>query len=117
MEPLDLAVTAVISFLSVVVGGLITARFIKNSVKNEILDYISTEEGQKMIFTVGAIFANGAKSGFGMQKGAGKFSLTGLIGNVAGEYLQRMFGGLGGGQGQEGQGQMTVIPPDNKKLP
>jgi hypothetical protein len=116
MEPLDLAVTAVISFLSVVVGGLITARFIKNSVKNEILDYISTEEGQKMIFTVGAIFANGAKSGFGMQKGAGKFSLTGLIGNVAGEYLQRIFGG---GQGQEaqGQGQMTVIPPDNKKLP
>jgi hypothetical protein len=41
---------------------------------------------------MGAIAAQGAKTGFGLQKTGGKFRWEDLIGQIAGNFLTKKFG-------------------------
>lgn len=62
--------------------------FITNCIENVFEDITRDEKLQKNLYTIGALIGNGAKSGFGLQKRAGKMSMTDLIvQSIAGKFL------------------------------
>jgi hypothetical protein len=95
MDFLELGLSAVITGLTVFISGYAMFIIGKNNVKNEIIDFISSEEGQKFIYGLGALAANGAKAGFGLTKGGGKFGFKDLLMGIAGKWLEKsgIFGG------------------------
>jgi len=75
-----------------ILGGILGAKIVGNSminrVRNEIFDYLESEEGQKMIFSIGALFGNGVKSGLGMNPRRGKFKWQDLISMAIAQFFQ-----------------------------
>jgi len=64
----------------------------KFTVIEEVKSYVQTEEFAKLLYQVGGLIGNGAKSGFGLQKRGGKMGLQDLIMGIAGNYLQQKIG-------------------------
>ena len=62
-----------------------------NNVKDEVFDYLQTENGAKMLFGIGAMLGNGIKSGVGLQKGTGKFKWQDIIGQIASQFIMQKF--------------------------
>lgn len=53
---------------------------------------VQSEDGQKLFYSVGALIGNGAKGGFGLTKGSGKFKIEDLVMGIAGNFIQSKFG-------------------------
>ena len=60
----------------------------KRDIKQEAEAWLNSDVGQKAIFSIGALIANGAKSGFQLQNPRGKGGFEGLIMNVIGQFIQ-----------------------------
>ena len=58
-----------------------------NNVKDDVFDYLQTENGAKMLFGIGAMLGNGIKSGVGLQKSTGKFKWQDIIGQIASQFI------------------------------
>ena len=58
-----------------------------NNVKDDVFDYLQTENGAKMLFGIGAMLGNGIKSGVGITKGTGKFKWQDIIGQIASQFI------------------------------
>lgn len=78
-----------VSAVTVLIGGLMTYVIVKKSVNPNVilefsdilLDEIATNtDMQKKVYILGVLLGNGIKSGIGLQKGKGKFSMEDLIG-------------------------------------
>ena len=95
-ELLIIGLNALITGISVLIGGRILWKWSKRDMKEEVIDYIQSEEGAKMLYTIGAMVGNGAKSGFGLSRKGGKFGFQDLLMQVVGKYI----GGTIGGQEQ-----------------
>lgn len=59
----------------------------KASLKLELEAWLNSEKGQKALFSVGALIANGAKSGFNLNVPRGKGGFEGLIMNIIGKWI------------------------------
>jgi len=74
---------------------------------DEIKAWLRTEEASKLIFSIGALIGNGAKSGFGLNQKSGKMKWQDLAMQIAGGFLQKWLPGVqaeGQPQTQESQG-------------
>lgn len=60
----------------------------KEKLKDEFLDYLHSEEGSKLIYSIGALIGNGAKAGIGIQSRGGKMTLQDLIMGIAANFIQ-----------------------------
>jgi hypothetical protein len=80
---------------------------IADDVKAYVEAWLNSETGQKALFMVGGIIAQGAKSGFGIQKSGGKRGIEGMVMELVGSFIQSKIGvgiGLPAGQPQQPQG-------------
>lgn len=89
MDLLEMGLSALITGLTVFISGYVMFHIGKNNVKDEIYDFLESEEGQKLIFGVGALIGNGAKAGLGLAKTGGKFGIKELVMGIAGKWLER----------------------------
>lgn len=91
--------------ISGIVAGLIVAipvylmfrrlnfeTILRNSVEDIIEDVSNDEKLQRNIYNMGVLLGNGAKGGLGLSRGKGKFSLTDLIMNAAGQFIEKKMG-------------------------
>ena len=87
------------AILSVVLSGVILSiptyiiakreiENIKNSLFEDIEYYFNSEKGQKLIFSIGALIGNGAKSGIGLNLPKQKGGLEGFLMNIASQFIQ-----------------------------
>jgi len=60
---------------------------LKNESIFQLREWLNSEAGQKTIYSLGALIAQGAKGGFGISKGSGKLSLNNLILEIAGKWF------------------------------
>ena len=88
----------IVSALTVVMTPLLTYFVAKkvandtiNNVKDDVFDYLQTENGAKMLFSIGAMLGNGIKSGVGITKGTGKFKWQDIIGQIASQFIMQKF--------------------------
>lgn len=95
---LETIISSLISTITLVIAYIYTQRMIKNTVENikrelklELETWLNSENGQKAIYSIGAIIGNGAKSGFGLQTKGGKFKWQDLVGQIASQYIQQKF--------------------------
>jgi hypothetical protein len=113
--------TAAIAVMLVSIYGYWKLRHIKemvidmtppmlNEIKGYLEAWINSEIGQKALFMVGGLIAQGAKGGFGLQKNSGKRGLEGLIIELAGQFIGSKFGLSTGQPAQEQQPQNTNTP-------
>lgn len=116
---IEFILSAVISSLTFIIGYIVASKKAeklientKNDVKNEIISFLNSTEGQKFFFAIGALIGNGAKSGLGMTKRSGKFKLEDLFGQVAASFIQQNF--LGGNSGPQKQSNPRVESPQLK---
>jgi hypothetical protein len=103
MSLVDIGVNALITGLTVFLSGYVMFKIAKNNVKEEIFEFLGSEEGQKLIYGLGALAAQGAKAGFGLNQRGGKFGFKEMIIGVAGKWLERS--GLLGAQEEQPQFQ------------
>lgn len=59
----------------------------KTEIKLEAEEWLNSEKGQKALFSIGALIANGAKSGFNLNIPKGKGGFEGLIMNIIGKWI------------------------------
>ena len=62
---------------------------IKADISKQSLNYLNSEEGQTVLWKIGGIVANGAKQGFGLQKGGGKRGLKGMVLELLGGVIEK----------------------------
>lgn len=86
----------------------------KNDIKDDIQEWLNTENGQKAIYLIGTLIGNGAKAGIGLSKGSGKFKMEDLIGQAIGSFLQGGMGGLMPQQQGSEQPQQTPQQGEQK---
>ena len=103
MDYASIGLSALITGLTVIISGWVTFKMAKNNIKEEIFEFIGSEEGQKLIYSLGALAAQGAKAGFGLNQRGGKFGFKEMIIGVAGKWLERS--GLLGAQEEQPQFQ------------
>lgn len=89
MDFLELCISSLITGLTVFISGYVMFRIGESHVKNEVIDFISSEDGQKFIYGLGALAAQGAKAGFGLTKRGGQFGFKDLIMGIAGKWLEK----------------------------
>lgn len=56
--------------------------------------FLNEEDGQKMIYSLGVLMGNGARTGLGIQKTGGKFKIQDLIMQGVGQYIQSKIQGV-----------------------
>ena len=61
---------------------------LKSELKGDAEAWLNSETGQKALFSIGAMVANGGKAGLGLQKTGGKKGLEGLIIDIGGEFIR-----------------------------
>ena len=103
-----------INLISIVIPILIAAFFMvkyaKKTIENTFINeenklkmavevWLNSDKGKGVMFSVGALLSNGVKSGFGITKGKGKFSIESVIAEIAGSWAKKKFG-LGSAEGQ-----------------
>ena len=112
-EITSILVPSICAFTSATVGGILVMKYAKRDIKHEIISFIedgdmieyivkqlNQEEVQKIVYGLGALFAQGAKSGLNLGgKKSGKFGFTEMIMGIAGKYLG--LGDMFGGGGEE----------------
>jgi hypothetical protein len=103
MDFASIGLSALITGLTVFISGWVMFKIGENHIKNEVIDFMSSEEGQKFIYGLGALAAQGAKAGFGLNQRGGKFGFKELIMGIAGKWLERS--GLMGAQEEQPQFQ------------
>ena len=97
---------AITSGLSTVIAGLYVMRKTKNDIKEEVFDYLQSQEGINQFATLGAAFGAGLMTRLKLGKGVGKgFKFMGLtipqtvvdavITNIAGRVLPKSTQGAG----------------------
>ena len=78
--------------LYVVTKRAINLLFSEENIQNvadSVLEYVTnTEEGQKKLYTIGALIGSGVKQGIGIQKQGGKGGFNGLIGQIIAGFFQ-----------------------------
>lgn len=89
MDIIELCISSLITGLTVFFSGYVMFKIAKNNVKEEIFEFLGSEEGQKLIYGLGALAAQGAKAGFGLNQRGGKFGFKEMIIGVAGKWLER----------------------------
>lgn len=117
LESIELA----ISVIGMILGPVLTVCVMKyalNQAKNpenlmEIADslmeyFMNTEEGRQKIYLVGMLIGKGARDGAGFGGKGGKMGLKDLIqqgiGQLVAQGASKLFGGSGGSQNQQEQG-------------
>jgi len=55
-------------------------------------DLLNSEEGQKLLYSIGALIGNGAMAGTGLKKKSGKFQWQDLAAQVVGSFIQKKVG-------------------------
>jgi hypothetical protein len=103
MDLLEMAISAAITGLTVFMSGYVMFKIGKNSIKNEIFDFLSSEEGAKLFYSIGVVVAQGAKQGFGITTKGGKFKFQDMLGQAVGGFLNNILGKAFGGQEQPQQ--------------
>ena len=73
----------------------------ETKLKMAVEAWLNSDKGKSVMFSVGALLSSGVKSGFGISKGKGKFSLEGVIAEIAGSWAKKKFG-----LGSEGEKQL-----------
>lgn len=111
MDIVDIILSIAIPLVSTVIGGTLVMKLAKNSLKTEILDYLHTEEGAKMLYAIGALLGNGAKAGLGFNIKGGKFKWQDLLGEIAGGFIKKTFGIEEQGSPQEEQSKQALRLP------
>lgn len=87
----ELFLNGVITGITVFISSYTMLKITQKRLKTEALEWIKSEQCAKIVYQMGAIAAQGAKSGFGINKQPGKFSLEGLIGQIAGRFIEQKF--------------------------
>jgi len=103
MDIVDMILSIAIPLVSTVIGGTVVMKLAKNSLKTELLNYIGTEDGAKMLYAIGALLGNGAKAGLGFNIKGGKFKWQDLLGEIAGGFIKKTLGIQEEGAPQEEQ--------------
>lgn len=97
MSLIDISVSGLIAVVSVAIAiqYIIKSDVINVKAEQIIEDFMqratTDEEFIKKIYSVGAIFAQGAVAGSGINPRGGKFKITDLISQIAGRFLGDMF--------------------------
>jgi len=114
---LETIMGGVISGLMLLIGTMYISKKLEKTIesekkkaKTEIQAWLNSENGQKALFTIGAIIGNGAKSGFGLTQKTGKFKMEDLIGQIVGNYV------LPKVLGQNGLGVTETASKSNSKM-
>ena len=66
----------------------------KKRLKTELEAWLNSENGQKALFSIGALMAAGMKSGMGLTQKGGKFKMEDLIGQIIGSFIQKQIPNL-----------------------
>jgi len=95
---LDISLSAVMSLISALIVYFLlekkaekTIEKYKNQLKNEAEQWLNSDNGQKAIYSIGAIIGNGAKAGLGINARSGKFKIENLVGEIASKWIQERF--------------------------
>jgi len=95
---LDISLSAVMSLISALIVYFLlekkaekTIEKYKKELKIEAESWLNSDNGQKAIYSIGAIIGNGAKAGFGISTRGGKFKLENLVSEIAGKWIQERF--------------------------
>ena len=72
----------------------------KDDIIDEVFDIIQTEDGQKFLYSVGALIGNGIKTGVGISGKGGKFKLQDVLMSAVGQFIQSKIPIISG-QGQQ----------------
>lgn len=75
----------------------------KQELKAELEAWLNSEKGQKALYMIGALIAQGAKDSLPFISKGGKFKLTDLVAQIAGGAAKKFFGVDLGGQGEQPQ--------------
>lgn len=93
---IEVVINAVISALTVLLGYYVISKKAEKIVektkielKDELEDWLNSENGQKALFSIGALIGNGAKSGFGLNARSGKYKPQDLLAQIAAQFIQQ----------------------------
>lgn len=92
-------ITYVMFSLKKYVENLISEQ--KAELKAELEAWLNSEKGQKALYTIGALVAQGAKDSMPFISKGGKFKMTDLIAQIAGGAAKKFLGIDFTGQGGE----------------
>jgi hypothetical protein len=94
-----LGISVFLGFLSGALGAyaILKTKILNDKVSEFLEDFTdrlsNDEEYQKRIYTIGGIFAQGAIAGSGLTPKTGKFKFNDLIGQLASQFLGKIFTG------------------------
>jgi hypothetical protein len=71
-----------------------------DDVKKYVEVWLNSETGQKALYMVGGLIAQGAKGGFGLNKQGGKRGIEGMFTDLIGQFIGSKLGGLNPAQSQ-----------------
>lgn len=93
---LNASLSAIISGLTLLMGYYVLTKKAekmvekqKNLIKSDVQSWLNSENGQKALYSIGALVGNGARTGIGLQTKSGKFKWQDLVGQIVGSYVQK----------------------------
>lgn len=94
------------------IKGILTAENVQ-VFTDSALDYlVNTEEGQKNLYTVGALIGNGVKTGVGLQKQGGARGFNGLLAEIVSGFFSARQQGI-----SESTQSPALSPPTRQPTP
>jgi len=88
LEIIGYIVSGCITFLSVFIGVKYAQKKLTEELEDKIFDVLESEEGQKLVYSIGVLLGNGIKSGVGFKGSRGKFKWQDLIGYTIAQFIQ-----------------------------
>ena len=79
MSYLELFASAIMTSVSVSIGSYITFKIIKKKLKQEAETWLNSETGQKALYSIGAMIAQGAKDSIPFVSKGGKFKWQDIL--------------------------------------
>lgn len=58
---------------------------------DDLTDFLHTEDGAKLVYSIGALIGNGARQGLGINAKGGKFKFEDILAQVAAGFIQQYF--------------------------